>query len=79
MHLSLPISSWVQGTEKTTETQTLIDSGAEGNFLNKDFAEKNKIDLIPLKRPTVPQNVDGMLNLARKITHLAKVNISFDD
>ena len=59
MSLCLPIAFRAQDTERITETNTLIDSGAGGNFLNKEFAERHGIQLRKLDRPTYPRNVDG--------------------
>lgn len=64
---------------KTIETQTLIDSGAGGDFLHQDFATKHKINLSPLSTPIIPWNVDGTLNIGGNITHYTYVDFLFDD
>ena len=79
MKISLPILCESQRNKKTVETQTLIDSRAGGDFLHQDFANKHKIDLLPLDTLIIPQNVDGTLNIGRKITHYVYVDILFDN
>ena len=79
MNISLPILCKSQRNEKTIETQTLIDSGAGENFLHQDFANKQRINLLPLDTPIILQNVDETLNIGGKITHYVYVNILFDD
>ena len=79
MNIPLPILCESQRNEKTVETQTLIDSGAGGDFLHYNFAAKHRINLLPLDTPIIPWNVDGMLNIGGKITHYIYVDILFDD
>ena len=79
MNISLPILCESQRNKKTIETQTLIDSGAGGNFLYKDFATQYQIDLTPLEVPIILQNIDGTLNIGEKITHYILIDIIFDD
>ena len=42
------------------ETNTLIDSGADGKFLNKKFSLENKMALTKLKKPIIPYTVIWM-------------------
>ena len=79
MNIPLTILCESQRNEKTIETQTLIKSGARGDFLHQDFATKHRINLLPLDTPIIPKNVDGTLNIGGKITHYIYVNILFDN
>ena len=79
MKIPLPILCESQRNEKTVETQTLINSGAGGNFLHHDFANKHRINLLPLDTPIIPWNFNGTLNIGGKITHYVYVDILFDD
>ena len=79
MNIALPILCESQRNEKTIETQTLIDSGARGDFLHQDFATRHRIDLLPLDTSIIPRNVNGTLNIGGKITHYVYVDILFDD
>ena len=74
-----PILCESQRNKKTVETQTLIDSGARGDFFHQDFATKHRINLLPLDTPIILQNVDGTLNIGGKITHYVYINILFDN
>ena len=71
MNIPLPILCESQRNEKTIEIQTLINSRARGDFLYQDFANKHRIDLLPLDTLIIPQNIDG--------THYIYVNIPFND
>ena len=79
MNISLPILCKSQRNKKTVETQTLIESGARGDFLHQEFANKHRINLLPLDTPIIPWNVDRTLNIGGKITHYVYVDILFDD
>ena len=79
MHLSLPLKYKNLKGEQTVDTQILLDSGAEGLFMNRTFVEKHHIPLIPLSRHIVPRNVDGTTNESGKITHCTWAHIVFDD
>ena len=70
----IPIS--VQCNGKDVETKALLDTGASGAFMDKDFAERNEIPLIPLAMPMTVRNVDGTLNIKGKMTHYTWVNIT---
>ena len=54
---------------KTIETKALIDCGAQGVFIDRDFVDKHNIPTAPLKEPIDAKNVDGTQNKAGKITH----------
>jgi hypothetical protein len=40
----------------------MIDSGAEGVFLNRKYVEKNRLKCVRLQRPIPVFNIDGTLN-----------------
>ena len=50
----------------------MIDTGATGNFINKDFCSKNKIILIKKDRPETLRMFDGRESDAGKVTHSAE-------
>jgi hypothetical protein len=54
----------------------LIDSGADGTFLDKKFALKNRIALAPLERKIIPFNVDGTKNKSGIIEHCIWLNLT---
>ena len=57
----------------------LIDSGARGKFLNKDFALQNKIALNKLNNPITVYNVDGTKNNSGKIEYSTWLKVKVDD
>ena len=79
MHLSLPLRYKNTDGEQIVETQILLDSGAEGLFMNQAFVKKNQIPMIPLLKLIIPQNVDGTTNQSGRITHCTWAYIVFDD
>ena len=60
--------------KKKVGTKALIDCGAQGDFIDKTFAEENGFPLLPLPRPIKAKNVDGTLNKKGTITHYTWVN-----
>ena len=60
-----------------TQTDALLDLGANTIFINKMWAETHKVLLIPLCNPIPVYNVDGTRNSARSITHPAELVIKF--
>ena len=69
MTLTTPITCKTTHENKTVEARILLDTGAGGLFMNKDYAKKHDTRLYPLKTPIIPRNVDGTPNAQGKITH----------
>ena len=61
---------------KTVETQALIDSGAGGQFIDKNFVLRHDIRTKPIKDPISVFNVDGTPNRNPQITRYADIAIS---
>src|SRR6202522_711248 len=78
MHISIPIVlKTIRGNE-TVETKVLLDTGAEGLFMDKNYAEEHDIVLQKLPNPITPSNVDGTLNHAGEITHFTWIQAKID-
>src|SRR5271168_1185951 len=78
MHISIPIKlKTIRGNE-TVETKVLLDTGAEGLFMDKNYAEKHDVVLQKLMNPITPSNVDGTLNHAGEITHFTWIQTKID-
>src|SRR5271163_4165594 len=78
MHVSIPIKlKTIRGNE-TVETKVLLDTGAEGLFMDKNYAEKYDVVLQKLMNPITPSNVDGTLNHAGEITHFTWIQAKID-
>src|SRR6201996_6893797 len=69
MRIIIPIESKTTKENKTVDTPVLLDTGAGGNFMNKNYAKRNNIILYPLDKPIIPRNIDGSLNQEGEITH----------
>ena len=59
---SLFIPVVLEKKEETVKTLTLIDSGAGGKFIDKNFAKKEEFELKYLETPLVVYNINGTLN-----------------
>ena len=55
----------------------LLDSGATGLVISKEFARQYKFRRTKLERPIYVRNVDGMLNYVGPIVDTVKVEIFF--
>ena len=53
MHIIIPIESKTTKENKTVDTPVLHDTGAGGNFMNKNYAKWNNIILYPLNKPII--------------------------
>ena len=71
--MHIPISICLEG--QIVETKALIDSGAGGTFIDRNFATRNKVPLRSLKQPIKVYNVDGTRNKEGIIDHIAKTDI----
>ncbi len=67
--ITIPISHC--SNLKTAETKALIDSGAEGKFIDGSIVNWKKITR--LKKPITVQNVDGTNNEMGKICYKMKI------
>src|ERR1700678_2084234 len=78
MHISIPIVlKTIRGNE-TVETKVLLDTGAEGLFMDKNYAEEHDVVLQKLPNPITPSNVDGTLNHAGEITNFTWIQAKID-
>ena len=61
--------------EENVETQSLLDSGAGGIFLDQNYARKLKVKETTLDKPIIARNVDGTPN--KRGTVKSYVNLQF--
>src|ERR1700678_4092369 len=78
MHISISIVIKTVTGNKTVETKVLLNTGAEGLFMDKNYAEEHDIVLQKLPNPITPSNVDGTLNHAGQITHFTWILAKID-
>jgi hypothetical protein len=62
MTVNILISGESLGQKKSIETTTLLDTGAEGKFIDQNFVQNQKIETKELKYPIEVFNVDGTPN-----------------
>ena len=78
MHISIPIVlKTIRGNE-TVATKVLLNTAAEGLFMDKNYTEEHNIVLQKLPNPNTPSNVDGTLNHAGEITHFTWIQAKID-
>ena len=73
LSLRLPIKLKVRN--RIVETEALLDSGAEGVFIDKTLAREQWIQTRPLHHRITAKNVDGTINQGGAITHYANVDL----
>jgi len=64
-------------THEGVTVDALLDSGATGLFMNKEFVEKNGFRMEKLERPVKVMNADGTHNKGRDIMHEVMCNIYY--
>ena len=67
--IDLPITCKTEKGNKIVETTILLDTGAGGMFMHRDYAKKHGVIPHKLLFPITPRNVDGTENQAGKIMH----------
>jgi len=67
--LMINVGLHTMDTHHMVDVKALLDSGATGMFIDKKFAEGNRIAIRPLNKPIRVYNVDGTLNQGGSITH----------
>src|SRR6266576_5524595 len=72
--ITIPISQCLN--LKTAETKALIDSGAEGKFIDGSIVNWKKI--VRLKKPITVRNVDGTNNEMGKMRYKTKICYNID-
>ena len=69
------ISCYLKGCHCTVKVAAIVDSGARALFINKKYANSQKMWQIPLENPICLHNINGTLNEARSITHKVKLRL----
>ena len=59
-----------------TQMKAWIDSGAEGKFIDQNFAQSIRTNNIQQKEPILVLNVDGTQNKQGTITHYMELNMT---
>ena len=75
--ISLPIKI-KKSEHESVETLALIDSGAGGKFINRNYAEQLGLPIRNLKRAIMARNIDGTLNKTGTITSYVDLMVEID-
>jgi hypothetical protein len=73
------IDCYLKGHRHTVKTAAMVDSGATALFLDKKFADSQKMWQEPLEHPIRLYNIDGTLNEASSITHQVSLYLRVGD
>ena len=73
----LPIEIGTTDTSEVHSVKALLDSGATGNFIDKDFVRTKGISTRNISRPILVFNVDGSPNEARQISEVVDVVLRY--
>ena len=79
LFIPVQLSSSEPEERKIVETTlAMIDSGAGGTFIDRNYAKKIGIPLEELQEPLCVYNVDGTMNKTGTITHAVRINININ-
>jgi predicted aspartyl protease len=79
-----PNSLYLRVKIESTDTQqkhgvrALVDSGATGLFINREYVKSNQIPTKKLSQPTPVYNVDGTANTAGAISEVAELLLRYN-
>jgi len=73
----LPIEVHTTNTSKVHSVKALLDSGATGNFIDRDFVRTKGINTRSISRPIPVYNVDGSSNEADQISEVVDVVLRY--
>ena len=71
-------SCQLKGDGAIVDARALINCGADGVFMHKNFAKRNKLTMITLESPIIVKNVDGTRNINGDITHMVRMEITIE-
>src|SRR5258708_32484411 len=69
------ISCYLKGRHRTVQVAAMVDSGATALFLDKKYADRQRMWQVPLANPITLYNIDGSLNEAGSITHKVRLSL----
>ena len=73
----LPIEVSTTDTSEVHSIKALLDSGATGNFIDRDFVRTKGINTQSISRPIPVYNVDGSPNKAGQISEVVDVVLRY--
>jgi hypothetical protein len=69
------ISCYLKGCHCTVKVAAMVNSGATVLFIDKKYADSQKMWQVPLEHPIHFHNIDRTLNKAGSITHKVKLSL----
>ena len=75
---SMFVETRITNGKKIIETKALIDSGAQGIFMDEQFAKKHKLPLLRLENEIQVSNVDNTPNRNGPIRHFTRLPTKID-
>ena len=75
--LTLKIKLQTTDTAETKSVTALLDSGATGMFINREYVKKSGFTTRTLSNPIPVCNVDGTPNEAGSITDVVELNLQY--
>jgi len=73
----LPIEVSTTDTSEVHSVKVLLDSGATGNFIDRDFVRTKGINTRSISHPIPVYNVDGFPNKAGQISEVVDVVLRY--
>jgi len=77
MSIILPIEVSTTNTSEVHSVKALLDSGATGNFIDRDFVRTKGINTRSISRPIPVYNVNGFPNEAGRISEVVDVVLCY--
>ena len=74
--ISLPIT--IKNEYQNVETLALIDSGAGGQFIHRDYVKQLELSTQPLEKVITARNVDGTTNKTGTINTCVNLTMEID-
>jgi len=74
----IPIHLKTTDTLEEASTEAMVDTGATGDFIDRDFVERAKLPTRKLSEPVPVYNVDGTPNEAGSIDRVVDVVMTYN-
>ena len=72
--IPITLRAYSDNDKKITETTAIIDSGAQGSFIDEEFVRLHRLPTANIPFPIEPRNADGTVNTKGMITKTAWIN-----
>jgi hypothetical protein len=76
--IMIPTHLKTTDTREEAATEAMVEAGATGDFIDRDFVERTKLPTCKLSQPIPVYNVDGIPNEAGSIDHVVDVVMTYN-